>query len=111
MGAAVLGGQKSEEWKEFVEKLVKAYMCLRKFHVLIIAALLLAMGAEMRELTRMENVKHVYDRLCPALLDAEAERRFRETIEIALDTKRPQFNDAMHSFYINHIFKAAPAPK
>jgi phosphatidylinositol kinase/protein kinase (PI-3 family) len=109
--AAIFGGRKSREWEDFIEKLVKSYMCIRKYHVLVIAALLLAMGAETRELTRMENVKHVYDRLCPAVLDTEAERRFRETIAIALDTKRPQFNDAMHSFYIAHLYKAPPVPK
>lgn len=103
--AAVLGGQETAEWAQFIEGLVRAYMTLRRLHISLIAALMLCLGAEMKWLSRVENVQFVYSRLAPHLLDVEAERRFRETIRESLDSKKAQFNDMMHGFFIRHIYK------
>lgn len=96
--ASVIGPLDSLAWKSFVDRLVHAYMVIRRLHVIIVAGLTLALGAEMRELSRVENIKAVHDALAVDVLDQEAEARFRQTIEKALDTKRPQFNDWMHGF-------------
>ncbi|GLD93946.1 hypothetical protein PINS_up002551 [Pythium insidiosum] len=94
----VMGGKGSVHYKEFQRLACEAFKVLRSHSNLLITLLVLALTCGTPELTCEDDIKWVHQTLMLGLSDDEALQQFRALIEVALNTKTTQFNDAVHLF-------------
>uniref|UniRef100_K3WGK4 phosphatidylinositol 3-kinase n=1 Tax=Globisporangium ultimum (strain ATCC 200006 / CBS 805.95 / DAOM BR144) TaxID=431595 RepID=K3WGK4_GLOUD len=92
----VIGGKSSENYQTFKKLACDAFRVLRAHSNLLITLLVLALTCGIPELASSEHIKWVHKTLMIELSDEEAEQRFKKLINVALNTKTTQINDAIH---------------
>ncbi|KAJ0394697.1 hypothetical protein P43SY_005656 [Pythium insidiosum] len=92
----VMGGKTSKHYSEFKRLACEAFKVLRSHSNLLITLLVLALTCGTPELTCEDDIKWVHQTLMLGLSDDEALEQFQGLIEVALNTKTTQFNDAVH---------------
>lgn len=71
-------------------------MAIRENHVLLTSLTMLAAGGQLPSCSSVEDVKHMYQALNPAVAEAEAADAFKSTVFKVTESLAPQANDAMH---------------
>lgn len=91
-----MGGKKSTAYQQFEKLAVDAFKVLRQHSNLLLTLLILALTCDIPELTSADNIAWVHKTLMLDVTEAEAERRFKKLIHVALHTTTTKLNDAVH---------------
>tara|TARA_R110002050_G_scaffold122876_1_gene241443 strand:- start:576 stop:1421 length:846 start_codon:yes stop_codon:yes gene_type:complete len=83
----VMGGEKSDMFKSFVDLCCTAYRILRKYHRLFVALFMMMLGAGLPQLRSLGDIEHIKNTLAIGMSDAEADVNFRKLIRQSLKSK------------------------
>ncbi|MES1909718.1 MAG: hypothetical protein MHM6MM_002418 [Cercozoa sp. M6MM] len=95
--AAVMGGKRGDNYKQFKELSLTAFNVLRKHARLFITLFQLMVPAGMPELQRCQDIAYLRDRLCLDKSDDEARKTFKAELRKALSNTYRRVDNLIHN--------------
>jgi hypothetical protein len=93
---AVFGGEESEEFKQFENLCIEAFNVLRANFTLLCSLFTLMISSGLPELRGYDDLKWLYEKLCPEKSDEQAAEIMRELIQESLRNERTRANLFAH---------------
>ncbi|NXF11817.1 P3C2G kinase, partial [Smithornis capensis] len=104
------GGKNPQRFQEFVELCCRAYNILRKHSQLLLSLLEMMLHAGLPELNRIQDLKYVYDNLCPQDSDLQATSYFTRKIKESLECFPVKLNNLIHTLAQMSVTGSAKPP-
>ena len=88
----VIGGKEGDNWHRLVSVATRAFLAVRRHHVLITSLVMIIVGGKLPSCQKIEDVKHLRDAFCIQMTEKQASEHFKKLMHRVSDSLASQSN-------------------